>query len=246
MSAFAAHLLSQPHPTQDLLSLYGLNTLAATVARTDAITGEKINKMRKSYEGKIKAYGLAGRIKAVKHEEGKPGGLLELVLWPEDEWRNQKVMGKEIEKGLPPAIMAKLERAMKMEPGPVPNNDFWEDTLGHEKVKPASALADTSPKKAIPPTTVSMKQKGHINGNNMKVGTPSMVEAVRPKRSGRKRRYDEHSFEGYGEGYVDDDGDLIGSPGYSSGEGSRQDSLSKKRRKKVRSSCLNGERLANL
>ena len=190
--------------------------------------------MRKSYEGKIKAFGLAGRNKAVKHEGGKSGGLMEMMQWPDDEWQNQKVAGKEVTNGLPAAVMAKLERAMKMEPGAVPNNDFWEDALGHEKAKPLSMGPEPNKKAAPPISTTAIKTNNQINGPSITAGTPSTTEAVRPKRSGRKRRYDEHSFEGYGEGYVDDDGDLYGSDGYSSSKGSRK-SLSKKKRKKVTS-----------
>ncbi|KAL9033478.1 MAG: hypothetical protein Q9214_007498, partial [Letrouitia sp. 1 TL-2023] len=53
------------------MSLFNLQSLASSVARTDPVTGEKINKMRKSYEGKVKALGLAGRNRAVKHQSGK-------------------------------------------------------------------------------------------------------------------------------------------------------------------------------
>ncbi|SLM35402.1 Mediator complex, subunit Med19, fungi [Lasallia pustulata] len=226
-----AHVLSRPHPTQDLLSLYGLNPLAATVARTDPNTGEKINKMRKSYEGKIKAFGLAGRNKAVKYEGGKNMGLVEMMKWPDDEWHNQKVVGKEVSNGLPAAIMAKLERAMKMEPGPVPNNEFWEDALGHEKAKALSAVADSNKKPVPPVATSTVKAKPQTNGTSATAGTQATPGAARPKRSGMKRSYDEHSFEGYGEGYVDDDVDPYGSDGYSSSKGSRK-SLSKKKRKK--------------
>lgn len=190
--------------------------------------------MRKSYEGKIKAFGLAGRNKAVKYEGGstKDMGLVEMVNWPDDEWHNQKVVGKEVTNGLPAAIMAKLERAMKMEPGIVPDNDFWEDALGHEKAKPSSAVADPN-KKAAPPVAAStIKAKVQTNGTSGNPGTQATSGAVRPKRSGMKRSYDEHSFEGYGEGYVDDDVDPYGSDGYSSSKGSRK-SLSKKKRKKV-------------
>jgi len=224
--------MSQPHPTQNLISLYGLDPLAATVARTNPVTGEKINKMRKSYEGKIKTFGLAGRNKAVKHEAGKLAGLMELVQWPDEEWQNQKVLGKEVEKGLGDTLLAKLDRAMKMEPGPVPNNETWEDLLGHEKTKPIPSPADVPIKKPLPIPTNTVRQNLQSNAANT-VGIPS-PEVARPKRSGKKRRYDEHSFEGYGEGYVDDDGDP-GGAGYSSGdgEGSRRGGSSKKKRKTV-------------
>lgn len=202
------------------------------MARTDPVTGEKINKMRKSYEGKIKSFGLAGRNKAVKHEPGKSAGLMELVQWPDEEWHNQKVVGKEVEKGLGDALLAKLDRAMKMEPGPVPNNEIWEDLLGHEKAKQILAPADVPAKKSIPNPTNTVRP--NIQSNTTNTIARAAGEVARPKRSGKKRRYDEDSFEGYGEGYVDDDGDP-GGAGYSSGdgEGSRRGGSSKKKRKMV-------------
>lgn len=186
--------------------------------------------MRKSYEGKVKTFQLAGRNRAVKHEAGKSLGLVELATWPEEEWHNQKVMGKDVHKGLSSAALAKLEQAMQMEAGPLSNNNEWEDLLGHEKAKPIAATPDLTSKK---PSHVdnTAKVNGITNGARFDGGKGSSSELVRPKRTGRKRRYDEHSFEGYGEGYVDDDGDNILGGGYSSGEGSRKSTTSKKRKK---------------
>lgn len=192
--------------------------------------------MRKSYEGKVKSLGLAGRNRAVKHEKGKDMGLLDMTKWPEEEWHNQKVAGKDVHKGLPSGILAKLERAMQMQPGPVsntPEND-WEDLLGHEKVKPLPTIAEQNPKHAIHAEKLKAKPIGQVNGVRTPVGKDQVVEVLRPKRPGKKRRYDEHSFEGYGEGYVDDDGDLIEGSGYTSNEDSRKSATAKKR-KKVRS-----------
>ena len=181
--------------------------------------------MRKSYEGKVKTFGLAGRNRAVKQEEDKPGSLLSLIRWPDEEWQNQKVAGKDVRQGLSGATLAKLEGAMKMEPGVVPENGEWEYLLGVEKPKPLPSITEHSKKVS--------QQNAKVNGKLAAVGTSSANDAIRPKRSGRKRRYDEHSFEGYGEGYVDDDGDVTGGGGYSSGDASRRSNTSKKKRKKV-------------
>ena len=208
-----------PPLTRNLLSLYGLESLQSSVARTDPHTGDKINKMRKSYEGQLKTLGLAGRNKSVKHEEGKGMGLLDLTRWPEEEWQNQKVYGKDVHKGLRAGTLAKLDMTMQMQPGQLPNNNEWEDLLGHEKVKPVEQNAKT----LKPSLSTTIKTNGHLNG------TTANAEAIRPKRTGRKRRYDEHSFEGYGEGFVDDELDM----GYSSGDTqfSRRSSSNKKRKK---------------
>ena len=187
--------------------------------------------MRKSYEGQVKTFGLAGRNKAVKQEEGTAGGLMELVSWPDEEWQNQKTTGKELEKGLPGLILGKLEKAMRMEPGPVPKNDEWESILGLEKLKPP--IRSTSKPRQTNSETAPKAPKvpGYTNG--IAPGTPTTAEGARPKRASKKRNYHETSFEGYGEGYVDDDGDMGDAGGYSSGDGSRKSSMSKKKRKKV-------------
>ena len=223
-----AAVIPQPqHPplTANLFSLYGLQPLVATVARQDPVTGEKINRLRKSYEGHLKTMGLSGKNKAVKHEPAKGMSLKELTTWPEEEWQNQKVAGKDVHQGLPAEIVAKLDKAMQMQPGPVPNNEHWEGELGHEKIRPLDPKVSKIAQKA----PAAVKSNGQVNG------TSANAEAIRPKRTGRKRRYDEHSFEGYGEGFVDDELDL---GGYSSGDTqiSRRSSTNKKR-KKVRFIC---------
>lgn len=219
--------IPQPLPlTQNLISLFGLQPLAATVARTDPVTGEKINKMRKSYEGQLKTLGLAGRNRSVKHEEGKLMGLREMTLWPEEEWRNQKVGGKDILKGLPSEIMAKLDKAMEMQPGPLPNNNEWENLLGNDNPKPVEPIkASKVPNKPL------SKANGQANGNT------ANAETVRPQRTNKKRSYGDASFEGYtgyAEGFEDDDADTGG--GYSSGDTqfSRKSGRAAKKRKKVR------------
>lgn len=211
--------------TQNLISLFGLQPLAATVARTDPVTGEKINKMRKSYEGQLKTLGLAGRNRSVKHEEGKLMGLREMTLWPEEEWQNQKVGSKDIHKGLPSGILAKLDKAMQMQPGPLPNNNEWENLLGNDNPKPVEPTkASKIPNKPV------AKANAQVNGN------AANAETVRPQRTNKKRSYGDASFEGYtgyAEGIEDDDADTGG--GYSSGDTqfSRKSGRAAKKRKKV-------------
>jgi hypothetical protein len=216
---------------RDLISLYGLSQLATSVARINPDTGEK-NKMRRSYEGQVKSFQIAGKNKAVRHEEGKTGmGLEEMaVTWPEEEWQVQKVAGKQVSNGLAPSIQEKLFRAVNLELGKVPKNDEWDNLLGVEKARPLHANGDAKAKQSVAAvSTKPAKVNGVVERN---APTPTATEDTRPKRAGRKRRYDEGSFEGYGEGFVDDDGDM---DGYSSGTGSRKSSNSKKKRRKV---CL--------
>ncbi|KAJ6126891.1 hypothetical protein N7523_002503 [Penicillium sp. IBT 18751x] len=206
-----------PDPSLDLISLYGLGPVAQSVARIDPVTGEKINRLRKSYEGKLKGLGLAGRNKPMKQEPGAPGSLRHLTMWPEEEWQNQKVFGKQIKVAdIDSALQSMQSRAMHLEPGVVPNNDFWEDVLGHEKPAKSQGPGDNGKKPApIPGGRYSMQANS----------TPraTQEDRTRPSR-GRKRHYDDNSFVGYGEGFADDDDD----PGfYSNGEGT-----GKKKRKK--------------
>ncbi|KAL8649196.1 MAG: hypothetical protein Q9210_004549 [Variospora velana] len=221
-----------PHLQQDLLALVGLRPLVDTVARTDPTTGEKINKMRKSYEGKAKGFGLAGRNRAVKHDHEKSMGLLQMAQWPAEEWHSQKVHARDVRNGLSEATMKKLDMAMQMQPGPVPNTaeHNWEDLLGNERVKPIAPI-DDRPKK-LNRLETGVSASGQVNTMRPATDKMPITEANRPKRTGRKRRYDDHSFEGYGEGFLDDEGDvLVDLGGDTSDEGSRRGGASKKRRK---------------
>ncbi|CAI7628559.1 unnamed protein product [Penicillium palitans] len=212
-------IVTGPDPSVDLVSLYGLGSIAHSVARMDPVTGEKINRLRKSYEGKLKGLGLAGRNKPHKQEIGAPGSLRYMTLWPEEEWQNQKVHGKAIKvSDMDSALQNLQSRAMQMEPGPIPNNDWWEDILGHEKQAKNPAPGETG-KKVAPALTAGRPSMQSY------AASPRSQEAERPRPSrGRKRNYDDNSFAGYGEGFVDDDDD----PGfYSNGEGT-----GKKKRKK--------------
>lgn len=188
--------------------------------RADPITGEKINRLRKSYEGKLKGLGLSGRNKAVKNENSQSGGLRHLMMWPEEEWQIQKVHGKEIKIAEAESLLHKMQmQAMKLEPGPLPNNDYWEDVLGHEK-PPKPSNIDSSGKKAVPANP--LRQPSQSNGIT---STSTAPERARPTR-GKKRHYDDNSFVGYGEGFIDDDDE---GAIYSNSE----DRTGKKKRKKV-------------
>jgi Rox3 mediator complex subunit len=211
---------SQPHHSQDLIGRYGVTPTAAKVARTDPVTGEKINKLRSSYQNHIKAFQIAGRNKPIKHEDVHHGmSLRDIAAWPEEEWRNQKVASKEVSKGLSNTTLAKVDKAVKLEPGPVPKNDEWENILGHEKPKPT-----VSPNELDVKAGAQERRSGKVNGH-MNGPSAGENEITRARRTGKRRRYDDDSFEGYGEGYVDDDRDDV-----DSSDGGTK----KKRRRKVR------------
>ncbi|KIX10138.1 uncharacterized protein Z518_01219 [Rhinocladiella mackenziei CBS 650.93] len=190
----------RPNPQQHLLALYGLGPLLHSVARTDPRTGEKINKLRKSYEGQIKSFGLAGRNKPVKGErnidEDQPGPLRRMAgsspwgLQPDEQWNAEHAKSK-IE--VTQDFRAKLKQAMQMQPGTVRNNAHWEDVLGFDKPKP-NAL---SPQQGITQPSLSRLANGVVRPPPQPAG-----EAKRQTR-GKKRSYGDDSFVGYGEGYSD-------------------------------------------
>ena len=245
------HATAHPHPTHDLLDRFRLAPLVATVARTDPLTGAKINKLRKSYEGQLKTFGLAGRNKAVRHDDARHGGaaLLGTAAWPAEEWLVQKVGARPVAGGLGEGSRAKLERAFRLEPGAVPAGDEWEAVLGHEKPARAGPVPATAAEsgKAKNPHNLSLadaraRATDRANGTPTTAGTDA-PDGARPSRAGKRRRYHDDSFEGYGEGFVDDDRAGAGAGGGGGGAGggdssddagSRRGSESRRKRRKVR------------
>ncbi|KAF1911765.1 Rox3 mediator complex subunit-domain-containing protein [Ampelomyces quisqualis] len=212
--------VSRPHAAQNLFRLYSLESLARSVARTDPATGEKINKLRKSYEGHIKSMQIAGKPKAQKME-----GLFSLPLSaPPEEWTLLKVQGKEMgkalnaaETALDPGFGNLLDNAFAgMTSGQLPTADAtrYRTYIGTEDVvKPKPQ--DGPPQRPTPHTSAAP--------------TPGNAAAARgvsrPERSGSKRHYTDAAFQGYGEGYNDDFGaDSTG------GEDNTQGNMAKRRK----------------
>ncbi|KAI9891150.1 MAG: hypothetical protein M1814_002993 [Vezdaea aestivalis] len=209
------HPMTRPHPSIDVITQYGLKRLADTVART-LPNGEK-NRLRKTYKGKITDANVSGRNKEVKHPEGEPGSMPELMMWPDEEWQIQKASGIDIEKGIPDSALAKLSRAFKMEAGSMP--DFDDSIFGlFDDPTPLPAVATS----AAPLQSMRSNAQSAANGNS---------EPARLRRTGTKRSYVEGSFEGYGEGFVDDEVDRDGyDSGGSGGRGVAGPSKRKRRR----------------
>jgi len=208
--------VSRLHCGVDLLSLYGLNDMAKRLRRTDPVTGEKTNKLRQSYAGNIKD--LPGTFKMKPLEKPTPGDLFGILNYPDEEWQIQKVMGKELVKrnllgnptpGHDPkaTLLAKLGNAVKMTPGPLPAAEHakWATILdmGNKEVKP-SVPAATAP--IVKGPTAVARASTHYSSSAPTSPLPGH-KGIRARRQGTKRRYDDDSFEGYGEDYVDDHGD---------------------------------------
>ncbi|KAL1599630.1 hypothetical protein SLS60_007433 [Paraconiothyrium brasiliense] len=195
----STHEPSRPHGSQNLFELYGLNNLAKTVARTDPVTGEKINKLRKSYEGHIKALQIAGKPKASKME----WKFTQLYNFGDDDYYLSTVSGKEMTKAVDPQgglsaewtdlVSGALEG---MDKGPLPAVDAnkYRSYLGtDESVKPKA------PTESAPPRGV---QSANATPNPHASSAASRL--TRPERAGSKRQYTDASFHGYGEGFTDD------------------------------------------
>ncbi len=206
------HPMSRPHASQNLFKLYDLESLARSVARNDPVTGEKINKLRKSYEGHIKHLQIAGKPKATKMDRV----FLDTLYIPADDYHLLRVKGKEIEQALNPEKTALnpnfghlLDGAFAgMAPGPLPNSETakYRAYIGtDDNVKPKPQ--DGPVQRAIPfPSAASTP------GTTGTQRSPS-----RPERTGAKRHYTDAAFQGYGEGYVDEYADSTG--GEDNGQG---------------------------
>ena len=199
-----------------------MNEIAGQVART-LPNGEK-NKLRKTYKGKIKDLGISGKFDVAVRDDDAPDGFLAMLRQPEEEWAVQNRQGKEIENGLGAAVRSSLGPAMMMSKGTIPKNSWDSSVLGELDIP--ETKAPIAPVLARPVATGIVQKGLSTLGMQPRNGK---AEVARPKRNVKKRGYEESSFEGYGEGYVDDD---MVDTGYSTAEGDDR-AMSQKRRKKV-------------
>lgn len=198
--------------------MFNLTGLAAEVAR-EKPNGEK-NALRKTYKGHIKRLGVAGHFDVAKKPDDAPSELMAILQVPELEWNVHEVKGREIDDGLSEATTAALGRAMTMSKGPIPKTVWDMSVLGE--------LAPTGSGPAKPLSTGKLTTPGTPNLNagtalGAKAQLAASQDPARSRRNIKKRSYGDSSFEGYGEGFPDDDG------GYSTGDGEG----GQKRRKKV-------------
>lgn len=204
--------------------MFGLEDLAAEVAR-EKPNGEK-NALRKTYKGHIKRLGVAGHFDVQKKKEDAPSDFMAMLQVPDLEWNVHQVKGREIGDGLSEATVSSLGRAMTMSKGPVARSIWDGSVLGDmgppntgDTSKPAAPSKSTAPNTPAATTPSAMDRAR----GNAAPGT----DPLRPRRNIKKRTYGDSSYEGYGEGFPDDDGGA--DTGYSTGEGEG----GQKRRKKV-------------
>jgi hypothetical protein len=231
------HLLAHPEPlpriSEDLYEMYNLTSLAAQVAR-EKPNGEK-NALRSSYKGHMKRLGVAGHFNVHKKEEDAPSEFMSMIQVPDLEWSVHQVKGREISDGISSTTLANLGRAMSMAKGPIPKATWDTTVLGD--LAPSSSGRPTSARPSAP-TTPLVSTPGA--SNRPKPQLPPGQDPTRPRRNIKKRGYGDSSFEGYGEGFPDDEAGIDG--GYSTGEGEG----GQKRRKKVDSSLVEIEESACL
>jgi len=202
-----------PDLKQDMFALYNLEDIAKSVARTNP-DGSKGVKLRKTYKNHIKDHGLSGSFDSVKREMDAPETLYAMTMAPDEEWDVQYRRGREVEKGLA-SVLPNVNKALTMARGAIPKGSWNSSVLGELLVPPAE------PAKHPQSASRTPHQPNPVTSRTAK------MEIQRPKRTGKKRTYNEIDFEGYGEGYVDDDSHEAG---YSTGEG---EGLSRKRPKKT-------------
>lgn len=144
---------------------------------------------------------------------------------PELEWNVHQVKGREISDGLSMTTMSNLGRAMNMSKGPIPKAVWDSSVLGDLAPSNGNASKPISAKPSAPGTPLASTPNamGRPQPQSLAGQDPN-----RPRRNVKKRSYGESSFEGYGEGYPDDDGGM--DTGYSTGEG---EGSGPKRRKQV-------------
>lgn len=192
---------------------YKFYELAKSVARKDANNPDGIS-IRKTYKSVFKK--LAGNFDVEKKDPERPDTLSAMMATPAEEWDAQ-FNGNEISKGLSETVTSNIGKAFTMSKGGIPRS-LWNSTVLGEVAAPV----------------VPAKVAGKPVGNAPKLPQAASAlqiskEIPRPKRNVKKRAYGDSSFEGYGEGFVDDD---LQEAGYSTGDGEDRGG-SRKRPKKV-------------
>ena len=172
--------------------------------------------IRKSYKSVLKK--LSGNFDVEKKELDAPDTLFAMMQTPGEEWDGQ-FRGKEIGRGLLDPTLSGMGKAFAMTRGPIPRTSWNSSVLGEVAAPVVSAKPIAKPASNV----VRTPQAQAVGASQLAKDIP------RPKRNVKKRAYGDSSYEGYGEGYVDDD---MQEGGYSTGDGEDR-SGSRKRPKKV-------------
>jgi hypothetical protein len=150
-----------------------------------------------------------------------------MLSLPELEWSVHQIKGQDIADGLSDQVLANLGRAMTMAKGTVPK-EAWDGSVIGDMAPITDTSKQTTSSKPTAPSTPGNLTPGTV-ARNKSQQVPAGQDPARPKRNTKKRSYGDSSFEGYGEGFPDDEMGV--NSGYSSG--GADDSRVQKRRKKV-------------
>ncbi|KAG6009948.1 hypothetical protein E4U21_000719 [Claviceps maximensis] len=202
-----------PRLSEDLFEIFGLGALAAEVAR-EKPNGEK-NALRKTYKGHIKRLGVAGHFDVQKKKEGDASEFMAMLQVPELEWNVHQVKGREVSNGLSEAALSSLSRSMTMAKGPVPKSVWDTSVLGDLLLSNGNQSRSISGKASAPNTPLMSTPNLMVRSKSQ---LPPGHDPNRSRRNIKKRSYGDSSYEGYGEGFPDDDGGGLDT-GYSTAEG---------------------------
>merc|ERR1712093_755397 len=180
--------------------------------------------LREDLFDRYNLYGIAATV-ARNNPDGSKGVKLRKTyknhIKDHDEgWNAEWTQGKEIEKGIPESLLPPGNKVFTMAKGPIPKDLFDPSVLGEG----GNPRAPVEASRGIQNGSRTPVPQNPAVARPVKVASKADVQ--RPKRA-TKRTYGDSSFEGYGEGYVDDDNQ---DPGYSTGDG---DGAKRKRPKKV-------------
>lgn len=200
-----------------MMGKFGLHPLLSQVARFDPKTDEKINKLRKSYEGQIKIAKFPGKGGAHKAERiaGEPSRLCKLALMPDEQFSNshsQRRLGDF--SGFDDVLKAGLH----INHGSMSDKtrQIWEEVIGLESSSKAQPRLNGQ-------TTSQMPSQPQLNGIRH---NPQPNDALNDRSTRKKKRsYKDNSFSGYetsGEGWSDPEADHDGDHDYADGTGKRR------------------------
>ncbi|KAI6247685.1 Mediator of RNA polymerase II transcription subunit 19 [Erysiphe necator] len=180
--------------TQDLFALFRLENVSKSVARTNP-DGSKGVRLRKTYKNHIKDHQLSGNFDSIKREIDDQNSIFSMMMKPQEDWDNEYTGLENIEHGITDPVKQLMNKAFKMARGPIPKPSWNSSVLGD-----------------LAPSTTSVEQYRHTQSTQKLQQQPdignlrtSKLVGPRPRRSVKKRTYGDSSFEGYGEGYVDDE-----------------------------------------
>ena len=179
------------------MGTFGLSPLLEGVIRLHPTTGEKINKLRKSYEGQIRNLALSGKNKPVQCIRDKtpgdeqPGPLRDGTgssvygLQDDGAWENKHPI-PEMASGL---FKSKLRKALTIQEGDVRDKARWDEAIGIEPQRNKVVVPQTVQPQQRPPNAAVPQRRDVL---------PQKIQTRKKKRS-----YVDSSFSGYGEGESD-------------------------------------------